>query len=313
MKPLLPKDPILSIIILNYNAGDYLINLFDSLTKLILTHRIEVILVDNQSTDGSFEVARTKNFSHPKINFIFHQNQSNLGFAWGNNQGIKISHKNSKYVLFLNPDTLVNPTTIQGMINFFENNSKVDAATCYVKLASNNQLQPECHRGFPNPWNTFWHFFGFGLPKLFPKFKLINGYFLSYLDYSQIQEIDCCVGAFFMMKRSVGQKVGWWNEKYFFYGEDLDFCYKLRQNGFKLFFIPDYEIIHYQGIASGIKKTTSLASRNTKVNSAQASTQAMRIFYQENLMAKYPKILHPIIFLGIEFVSIYRLIKAKYL
>lgn len=313
MKPLPNKAPVLSIIILNYNAGKYLFNLFESLSQLILVDNIEIILVDNISTDNSFQDVVNHHFTHPKINFIYHQNKENKGFAWGNNRGVEISHPQSKYVLFLNPDTVVKSDCIQGMINFLKSNTKVDAATCYVRLAATNQLQPECHRGFPNPWNTFWHFFGFGLPKLFPKFKLINGYFLSYLDYSQIQPIDCCVGAFFMMKRTVGQKIGWWNEKYFFYGEDLDFCYKLKQNGYSLYFNPDYEIIHYQGITSGIKKTKSLANRNTRVKSAQASTEAMRIFYRENLMNNYPKLLQPIILLGIEFVAIYRLIKAKYL
>lgn len=307
------NPPILSVIVLNYNAGEYLAGLCASLCRSHLTQPIEVIVVDNNSTDDSFIQVQKHGYSHPRINFIFHQNGANKGFSWGNNQGVKISHSDSPYVLFLNPDTTVEPSTIQGMINYFLEHPQIEAATCYVKLALTGQLQPECHRGFPTPWNTFWHFFGFGIPKLFPHSRLFNGYFLGHLNYALVQPIDCCVGAFFMMKRQVGEAIGWWNEKYFMYGEDLDFCYKLKQKGYHLFFVPDYTITHYQGVSSGIKKTKSAASRETKIRSALATTNAMKIFYQENLMNNYPRLLHPFISLGIKFLEIYRVFKAKYL
>jgi hypothetical protein len=189
------------------------------------------------------------------------------------------------------------------MIDYFEKNSQIDAATCYVKLAATGKLQPECHRGFPTPWNAFKYFF---LP------FLSNSYILN-KDFTQLQTIDCCVGAFFMMKRGVGESVGWWNEKYFFYGEDLDFCYKIKQNNYQLFFIPDYKITHYQGISSGLKKTKNNASRQTKSQSAIASTNAMRIFYQENLIKNYSPFWQWIIWQGINLLEFYRLFKAKYL
>jgi GT2 family glycosyltransferase len=119
-----------------------------------------------------------------------------------------------------------------------------------------------------------------------------------------------------MLKREVGQKVGWWNEKYFFYGEDLDFCYKLKQNGFKLYFNPNFKITHFQGISSGIKSTTkdiNQANRSTKIRSAQASTQAMRIFYKENLLSNYPAPLKVFVMSGIKLLEWQRVFKAKYL
>jgi hypothetical protein len=199
------------------------------------------------------------------------------------------------------------------MIDYLNNNPQIDAATCYITLALTGQLQPECHRGFPTPLNTFWHFFGFGLPKLFPGSKFFNGYFMGYLDYSQPQLIDCCVGAFLMVRRPVGDSIGWWNEKYFMYGEDLDFCYQLRRHGFKLFFVPYWKITHYQGISSGIKKIKTTASRETKIRSARATVAAMKIFYETNLLKNYPPLVRPVIMSGIKLLEFTRIFKAKYL
>lgn len=308
------KKTDLSVVILNYNSGDYLQDCLKSLEKSELkNYQVEFILVDNASTDHSYQKA-LKLIKKSQLNFKTLLLEKNLGFAAGNNQGLKLINPKTRYVTFLNPDTTVQKDTFATMISFFDQDPRVDAATCYVNLVATGQLQPESHRGFPNPWNTFWHFFGFGLPKLFPKSKLLNGYFLGHLDYTKVQKIDCCVGAFFMMKREVGQKVGWWNEKYFFYGEDLDFCYKLHQKGFSLYFYPYTKINHYQGVSSGIiGKTQSIskASLETKIRSAKASTQAMRIFYQENLIQNYPKAMQWLVWQGINLLEIYRITKIK--
>lgn len=305
--------PVLTVIVLNYNAHQYLDNCLKSICRSVLTDNIEIIIADNASTDDSFDHLKTAGYSHPKIQIRFLQNGGNIGFAAGNNRAVVIADHSSKYIIFLNPDTTVEPDTFQGMINYLDQNPNIDAATCYITLALTGRLQPECHRGFPTPLNTFWHFFGFCLPKLFPKSKFFNGYFMGHLDYTLPQQIDCCVGAFLMIRRRVGDSIGWWNEKYFMYGEDLDICYQLRQHGYKLYFIPDYKITHYQGISSGIKKAKSRASRETKVRSAVATTNAMRIFYRENLISRYPQSLRWLVWLGIDFLQFYRVFKAKYL
>lgn len=304
----------LSIIILNYNTGNYLSRCIQSIYKSKLEkYKIEIIIVDNMSKDNSIDLAKKL---VPILNTKYLILNTNLGFAHGNNQGVKIINPSSKYVLFLNPDTTVEKDTLYKMIDFFEKNSNVDAATCFITLALTGKMQPECHRGFPTPLNAFWHFFGFGIPKLFPKSKFFNGYFASYMDMSKTHQIDACVGAFLMVKKTAGDSIGWWNEKYFFYGEDLDFCYKLKQKGYKLFFYPDCKITHYQGISSGLiskSKHLSKASRTTKVMIARASTEAMRIFYKDNLLKKYPSFLRPLIMSGINLLEFYRVFKARYL
>ncbi len=313
MKPSPKNKPSLSIVILNYNAGSFLTECLQSIASSSLRHSLDVVVVDNASSDNSISDAKKVVYPSSKISLTFLELKENLGFSAGNNRGLKKISPLSKYVLFLNPDTTVNPDTLDGMIDYFNDHPQVDAATCYVTLALTGQLQSECHRGFPNPWNTFWHFFGFGIPKLFPKSKIFNGYFLGHLDYTKPQLIDSCVGAFLMMKRSVGDTVGWWNEKYFMYGEDLDLCYQLRQHNFKLYFIPYFKITHFQGISSGIKKVKSQASRETKIRSAKATTEAMRIFYRENLIQNYPQFLRWFVWRGIDLLDLYRYLKAKYL
>lgn len=306
----------LSVVILNYNSGKYLAECLQSIDKSQTDFPFEVLVGDNRSTDNSFESASSIKFVNSCITYQFVPLAKNWGFSAGNNRTLARSTKATPYVLFLNPDTTVESDTFQKMVDYFDNDASVDAATCHITLALTQKLQPESHRGFPTPSRAFWHFFGFGLPKLFPKSKIFNGYFLGHLDYSRPVQIEACVGAFLMVKRSVGDAIGWWNEQYFFYGEDLDFCYQLHRLGYKLFFYPYTKITHYQGVSSGLIGHTqriTQAKRETKIKVARASTQAMRIFYRLNLLNKYPKSLHPLINLGINFLEIYRIFKAKYL
>ncbi len=301
----------LSIVILNYNSAGFLNRCLKSIAKSKLgNYRIEIIVVDNASTDKSLKLAQ-KNKSIP-VKYL--KLKKNIGFAAGNNQGVKAVNPKTKYLLFLNPDTIVQSKTLKTMIEFFDHNSNVSAATCYIKLAKTGQMQPECHRGFPTPWRSFCYFSG--ISKIFPKSKFFNGYFLGHLDTTKTHPIEACVGAFLMVRKEVGQKINWWNEKYFFYGEDLDFCYQLYQKKYQLFFNPHCQITHFQGISSGIKSQSqklSSADRQTKILSAKSSTQAMKIFYQENLFSKYNRPTRYLVLGGIKLLEFKRLFKAKYL
>jgi len=301
----------LSIIILNYNSAAYLKKCVESIGKSdIGNYKYEVIVVDNSSTDNSIELAKKSNI--PKVKYLVLN--TNKGFAHGNNQGLKEINPTTRFVLFLNPDTLVQKDTFKNMIEFFDQNSKVDAATCQIDLALTGKMQPECHRGFPTPWNALCYFSG--LSKLFPHSKIFSGYFMGNLDTTIPHQIDACVGAFLMVKKAVGDKVKWWNEKYFFYGEDLDFCYQIKQQHFNLWFNPNCKITHFQGVSSGLiskSKHLSKASRVTKIKVAKASTQAMRIFYQENLFKDYSPITRGLVMSGINLLEIKRVFKAKYL
>ena len=301
----------LSIIILNYNSADYLKKCLESISKSdIGNYKYEVVIVDNYSTDDSIKLAKTVKSS----NFKFLELKNNLGFAHGNNQGLKEINSKTRFVLFLNPDTIVEKDTFKKMIEFFDQNKNVDAATCQINLALTGKMQPECHRGFPTPWNSLCYFTG--LSKLFPHSKTFSGYFMGNLDTSAPHKIDACVGAFLMVKKEVGDKIKWWDEKYFFYGEDLNFCYQIKKNNFNLYFNPNCKITHFQGVSSGLiskSKHLSKASRETKIKIAKASTQSMRIFYQENLLSNYSFPTKFFVMAGIKILELKRVFKAKYL
>ena len=297
------KFPVLSVVILNYNSGEYLKNCLQSLYQSTLSaQNFEIVVVDNSSTDKSIGIAK----KIPSLSTKYLILDTNNGFSHGNNRGVEVTNPSSKYILFLNPDTIVEKYTLKKMIEFFETNQQVSAATCKIILAKTNQIQSECHRDFPTPLNAFLHFSRISSRQ----------YFMEYLDYSKTQKINACVGAFFMIKREVGNTIGWWNEKYFMYGEDLDFCFKLKQKKYNLFYYPETYITHYQGISSGIghqNKKLSQASRQTKIRSALATTNAMRIFYKENLFSNYSWPIRLIVLGGIKLLEIFRVFKAKYL
>lgn len=300
---LMAKKVNLSIIILNYNTKNLLRNCLRSVEKAEKNgYSWETIVVDNASTDGSPEMVK-KEFVWTRLIV----NKKNLGFATGNNRGIKKS--SGRYILLLNPDTLIQPETFKIMVDFMDKNPKVGAATCRIELP-NSQLDYSCHRGFPTPWNAFAYFSG--LAKIFPKIKIFTGYTLAHLSLDQTHAIDSGCGAFLIIRREVGDEVGWLDEDYYWYGEDLDFCYRLKQKGWQIMFVPKTKIIHYKGAASGIKKYSqdvTTATKKTKIRAIKSSTEVMRVFFKKHYQNKYPKIVYWLVMSGIDFLEKIRLLK----
>ncbi|MCJ7793291.1 MAG: glycosyltransferase family 2 protein [Candidatus Marinimicrobia bacterium] len=291
----------LSVIILNYNTHVFLQACLRSLAKSQKEKiTLETIVVDNASTDGSGEMVK-ENF--PEVKLIM--NKKNIGFAAANNQAVKKAK--GQYLLFLNPDTLVQPETLKTMVKYMKKNPKTGAATCRVEL-TNGQLDYACHRGFPTPWNAFTYFSG--LAKLFPKSKLFSGYTLSHLSLQKTHPIDSACGAFLMVRREAGEESHWWDEDYFWYGEDLDFCYRLKEKGWRIDYVPQTKIIHYKGAASGIKKHSqklATATKETKKRAIKASTEVMRVFFQKHYQNKYPQPIYWLVMSGINLLEKYRM------
>ncbi len=227
----------LSIIIVNYNVKEFLQNLLHSLQKAVQNISHEIIVVDNASDDGSIEFIREK---FPYVQLI--SNKSNLGFSKANNEGLKIAK--GKYLLIINPDTIVSEDTISKMIQFLNNHEDAGLAGCKI-LNPDGSLQLACRRSFPGPWTSFCKVTG--LSTLFPKSKLFARYNLTYLDENETYEVDAISGSFMMMKKEVYEKVGGFDEQFFMYGEDLDLCYRIQQNGYKVYYYPGTQIIHYKG------------------------------------------------------------------
>jgi hypothetical protein len=173
-------------------------------------------------------------------------------------------------------------------------------------------MDKDCHRGFPTPWASFTNLLG--LNKLFPKSKLFNQYHLGYLDLTSTHEVDAVTGAFLMVRKRAADELGYWDDTFFFYGEDLDFCYRYKQKGWKIVYNPKVSIIHYKGASSGIKKESSgftAAQLDTKRRIARESVRAMRIFYNKHYKTKYPWLLNQIIFLSLNFLEWKRVNKYR--
>ncbi len=227
----------LSIIIVNYNVKEFLENLLNSLDKATRKIRSEVIVVDNASDDGSIELIKGK-FSNIKLI----ENKENVGFSKANNLGLKIAK--GEYLLLLNPDTIVEEETFEIMVSFFRKNPEVGLAGCKI-LNPDGTLQLGCRRSFPGPWNSFCKVSG--LSALFPKNKLFSKYNLTYLDENQTHEVDAISGSFMMLRKNVYEKIGGLDEDFFMYGEDLDYCFRVQQSGYKVYYVHKTQIIHYKG------------------------------------------------------------------
>lgn len=271
---------VLSVVIVSYNTKEFLKECLLSIADSQLT-AIEIIVVDNASEDGTVEEVQSNNV---KLKII--QNEKNLGYAKANNIGVR--EAKGDYILFLNPDTLVNKDAIKKMVAFISNHKDVGAVTCRVNLPNGN-LDDSCHRGFPTPWNAFCYFSG--LSRIFPRSRIFAGYSLGWMDLSKTHEIDSCAGAFMIVRRKAGEEINWWDEDFFWYGEDLDFCYRLKEKGWKIYFVPGASILHYKGISGGIKghsKHLSTATRETKTRAINARFEAMELFYKKHYENKYP-------------------------
>lgn len=280
-----PKKVELSIIILCYNNEKEIVECLDSVYKYngpkISGSLWELLVVDNASVDETVKVVRKKYY--PKIKII--RNRKNIGFARANNVAAKLSRGQS--VLFLNPDTLLEEKSIVFPLEYLKSHSDVGAVTAKLVLG-NGQLDATCHRGFPTPWNAFCYFSG--LTKIFPKSKLFAGYILGHLDLEATHEVDAINGAYFMIPAHLGQKLGWFDEEFFWKGEDLDFSFRINELGFKIMYLPQVTVWHFKGSSQG-----HLPGSNT----LDARFDVMQLFYDKHYQDKYPSYIRLLVRLGI--------------
>lgn len=281
-----------SAIIVSFNTKDLV---RDCINNLLETKEFsEIVLVDNGSQDGTAEMAE-KEFGD-KILLVKTQNN---GLAAGYNLGF--SKTNSKYVLFLGSDVYPKKKDVCEIYNYMNQNPKVGISTAKLVTRDGN-IDWDAHRGFPTPWAALTYFAG--LPKVFPKSKLFNQYFLGHKSFSDDHEIDLCISHFMMVRSEAHKKVGKWDEEFFLFGEDVDFCYRMKQEGYKIMYLPHIEVLHYKGAGMGRKtskdlKTFSSGLKKTKQIMSTGRTRAMKMFYDKHYKKKYPWVLTSIVLLGI--------------
>jgi O-antigen biosynthesis protein len=271
----------LSVIIVNYNVKYFLEQCLKSVFNASKNLSMEVIVVDNNSVDGSQEMVREK---FPEVILI--DNKENLGFSKANNQAIKISK--GKYVLLLNPDTVVEHDTFSKVVLFM--NEHPDAGGLGVKmLDGNGKFLPESKRGLPTPAAAFYKIFG--LSALFPKSKTFGKYHLGYLNKDEIHEVEVLSGAFLLMRAKTLEKSGLLDEDFFMYGEDIDISYRIIKAGYKNYYFPETRIIHYKGEST----------KKSSINYVFVFYNAMIIFARKHFSKKNAKLFSFFINLAIYF------------
>lgn len=246
----------LSIVIVNYNVCGFLEQCLLSLADAVKEIPHEIFVVDNASTDGS-DTYIPRRF--PQVKYIY--NTENVGFARANNQAMALS--SGRYVLLLNPDTVVGESVLSEACRFLDDHP--DAGALGVKmLDGDGRFLPESKRGFPSPWVSFCKIFG--LAKIFPRSPRFGRYHLRYLGENEINRVDVLSGAFMLLRRSTLDRCGLLDEQFFMYGEDIDLSYRMTLTGRHNYYLP-LRIIHYKGEST---KTESL--------------RYVRIFYQAMLI-----------------------------
>lgn len=227
----------LSVIIVSYNVKYFLEQCLHSVEKASEHIASEIYVVDNNSADGSVQMVAEK---FPGVKVI--ANAANLGFAKANNQAIRIA--SGRYILLLNPDTLVQEDTFSKCVAYMDEFSDIGCLGVKMIDGTGNFL-PESKRALPTPEVAFYKIFGFSA--LFPRSKTFGRYHLGYLSKDKIHDVDVISGAFMFLRKGALEKSGLLDEVFFMYGEDIDLSYRIKLAGFRNVYFPSTTIIHYKG------------------------------------------------------------------
>lgn len=279
-----------SVVILNFNTQPLTKLCLESLKRSKLgSYTMEIIICDNASTDGTLEMVKAE---FPDVIRI--QNGGNVGFAAGNNPGMR--RAKGRYVVLLNSDTEVESNVMKSMIAFMDAHPKAGASTCKLVLMDGT-MDPACHRGIPTPWNAFTYYAK--LEKLFPKVKLFSGYHQLYKNVSTVHEVDCISGAFFFVRREVIETVGLLDEAYFMYGEDIDWAYRIKEAGWQIWFNPNVKVLHKKK-----QSGRSHVNRERRIKTQTLFITYNKLFYAKHYEKKYPKIVTWLVYRAFDMQSL---------
>ncbi|HIQ04228.1 MAG TPA: glycosyltransferase [Anaerolineae bacterium] len=287
----------LAIVIVNFNTQALLRDCLRSVFASEGDFTYRVCIVDNASSDGSAEMVRAE---FPQVDLI--ANSENVGYPRANNQGLRHfgfndvgsqPHSRSehdsirlpRYILLLNPDTVLPPTALREMMSFMD--ARPDCGIAGPKLVrQDGSLDLACRRSFPTPEISFWRMVG--MSRLFPRHPRFGRYNLTHLDPDVLTEVDSVVGAFMMVRREAILQVGLLDEAFFMYGEDLDWAYRVKQQGWRVWYNPAVTVLHYKA-----------ASSKHSERAQHEFYRAMTIFYRKHYAATTPWPLHWFILGGI--------------
>jgi N-acetylglucosaminyl-diphospho-decaprenol L-rhamnosyltransferase len=261
--------PEVSVAIVHYETPDLLERCLKALRASDEADRLEVFVVDNASTRFDPEAVRR---AFPGAQVI--QNTSNLGFAAASNQALRMA--TGRYLLLLNPDAHVEPATISTMRDYMDAHPDVGCATCRVELPDGS-LDLACRRLFPTPERSFYRITM--LSRTFPRSRRFGQYNLTYLDEWEETEIDQPCGAFMMVRSEIREAVGLLDERYFMYGEDTDWAFRIKQAGWRIMYVPSTTVHHDK----------RAASRKYRSRTIGYFHDGMRLFYDTHYRPIYPR------------------------
>ncbi len=268
-----------SVIIVNYNVRDLLRQALCSIQRSLTNIQSEVIVVDNNSVDGSVSMLAQE---FPMVIII--ANHSNVGFSAANNQGIRIAK--GEYLFILNPDTLVEEDTVGVLVDFMESHEDAGAVGCRI-LNPDGTFALESRRSFPTPAIAFYRMTG--MSRLFPRSKIFGRYNLTFLPEDQVTTVDALSGSCMFLRKAAlikskeshtGKEVaGLFDEDFFMYGEDLDLCCRIQTAGWSIYYVPTTQIIHYKGEST----------KKGDLRYVRFFYGAMAHFAEKHLSEAYPK------------------------
>lgn len=281
----------LGIVIVNYRTCDLLRECLQSIYESRGDFSFQVCVVDNCSQDGSCAMVGEE---FPQVQLI--ASQVNGGYAYANNLGLrafgfgqvsdeKPSESTPRYALLLNTDTLLPPSALREMLDFMEAHPEAGVAGPRLVLADGS-LDLACRRSFPSPEVSLYRMVG--LSKLFPRSRRFGRYNLTYLDPDEVAEVDSVMGAFMLVRAEALKQVGLLDGSFFMYGEDLDWAYRIKRAGWKVYYNPQVTVLHY-------KRASSRHSRRA----VYEFYRAMHIFYRKHYAATTPFWLHWLVLGGI--------------
>ncbi|QQG41137.1 MAG: glycosyltransferase family 2 protein [Candidatus Woesebacteria bacterium] len=287
--------PELSVIILNYNTKELLEDCLNSVKSHMHEVPMEVIVSDNSSTDGGPEMIKKK---FPWVTLI---EGPNNGFSAGNNRAKPLVR--GDMVLFLNPDTIVHDNVFGLTVRYLKEHPKVGAVTCKLVLPDGS-MDKDVRRRFPTPWISF--------------NRLVLGktreYYYEYIPDTSTHEVEAIQGAFFLSWKKILDKVGWYDEGYFFDGEDVDLCYQISKLGYKLVYYPDVYITHLKGVTKGkVAKWKYKVTREQRKKLRMSGVASMERFFRKNLWKRYPVWFDYFVLLGINLFKIVRYVRVAIL
>lgn len=251
-------------------------SLYSSSTR----YSYEVVITDNGSSDGSQEMLAAE---FPRVQVI--RNDTNQGYTRPMNQALQAG--SGRYLMQLNPDTLLHPGLIDTLVDYMDANSQVGICTPKV-LNRDGTLQKQCRRSAARPWDAISYILGLSL--LFPKSRVFGRYLMEYLPDDQIAEVEAVSGSCMLIRRAVIEQIGYLDEQFFAYQEDAEFCFRARKAGWKIFFVPQAQITHFGGLGG---------SRFVPYRGIYAWHHSFYLYYRKHLAREYFFLINGLVYLGI--------------